>query len=238
METSPLLSKKMRVSSGAPTTETSVTTARREKARVKSLRMNSSPRSGSSRSARTNTGTTREVSTAPRTISVTRLGSWLAARYASETPSASVAVTNTERTKPVMRDSSVATAMEPVARTTSESESEFPFPSASSWAAFAPLRLDLSSTGSCSTGMSRGSGTGAGGVEATKRPRVPDCGDVIQQLSMSTKLFSATDPEKEGQKNDKRGHKAHAVHTYDTGAGPHGNIDRFRNGVQLRRGEP
>ena len=53
----------MRVRSGAPTTERMVTTPRSEAASVNNRRTNSSPRSGSSFSARTRTGTTSEVST-------------------------------------------------------------------------------------------------------------------------------------------------------------------------------
>ena len=92
---------------------------RMENARVKSLRTKVSPRSESSFSARTKTGTTSEVSTAPSTISVTRLGIWLALLKAVPTVAPRVAPISICRRKPVMRESSVAMAIVPVARMTS-----------------------------------------------------------------------------------------------------------------------
>ena len=60
---------------GARMTESIVTAPRSDTDRVNSRRINASPWSGSSFSARTSTGTTSEVSTAPSTISVIILGS-------------------------------------------------------------------------------------------------------------------------------------------------------------------
>ena len=88
-----------------------------ENVSVKSLRMKASPRSASSFSARTSTGTTSEVNTAPRTSSVTRFGSVLAVLNALATAPPSAEAMNTVRRKPVMRLISVAIAIEPPART-------------------------------------------------------------------------------------------------------------------------
>ena len=107
----------MRTSSGAHATETRVITRVSENVSVKSLRMKASPRSASSFSARTSTGTTREVSTAPSTSSVTRFGSVLAVLNALATAPPSAEAINTVRRKPVMRLIRVAIAMEPPART-------------------------------------------------------------------------------------------------------------------------
>ena len=92
------------------------------KVRVRSLRMKASPLSESSFSARTSTGTTRAVSTAPSTSSVMRLGSVLAVLNAEATAGPSTEPMSTMRIKPVMREISVAMAMEPPARTTWASE--------------------------------------------------------------------------------------------------------------------
>ena len=120
--TSPSTSSIIRVSSGAPTTDSTVTPPSSVTDRVSSRRKNPEPRSASSRSARVSTGTTSEVSTAPRTISVMRLGSVLAVLNADAIAGDSAAPIMTVRRNPVIRLSRVATAMEPVERTTSASE--------------------------------------------------------------------------------------------------------------------
>src|SRR5690625_1134957 len=133
-------------------------------ARVNSLRTKASPWSASSFSARTSTGTTSEVNTAPRTISVIRLGGWFAVVNADAIAAPNDEPMSTLRIKPVMRDSSVATAMEPVARTTSPSLV---------WVACADFSVDLSSTAGGTGSGFFSSGTGAGGEGATMRWRKP-----------------------------------------------------------------
>ena len=86
--------------------------------RVNSCRMKRAPWSSSSFSARTSTGTTRAVRTEPSTISVMMLGRVLAVLKAEATAGPSAAPMSTVRMKPVTREMRVATAMEPVARTT------------------------------------------------------------------------------------------------------------------------
>src|SRR5699024_7909358 len=133
-------------------------------ARVNSLRTKASPWSASSFSARTSTGTTSEVSTAPSTISVIRLGSWFAVVNAEAIAAPKDEPMSTLRIKPVIRESNVATAMEPVARTTS------PSLVCTAWGDFS---VDLSSTaGGTGTGFFS-SGTGAGGEGCRMRWRKP-----------------------------------------------------------------
>ena len=90
--------------------------------RVNSRRMKLAPRSGSSLSARTSTGTTREVMTLPRTISVIMFGSVFAVVNAEATAPPSIAPMSRFRMKPVMREINVAIAIEPVEATTCPSE--------------------------------------------------------------------------------------------------------------------
>ncbi len=191
----------IRVSSGEAATATTVTTVISVRVSVNSRRMKAAPWSASSFSARTSTGTTRAVSTEPSTISVIRLGSVFAVLKDAATTSPSAAPMSTVRMKPVMREIKVATAMEPVARTTfsppSSSGSASVCGSATAVAAPAvpaatvsavsggamvsPLglvvRSDLSGAPSSAASraglVSRGTGTGAGGAGVTMRRRVP-----------------------------------------------------------------
>ena len=189
--TLPSSSRNSLVSQGAVTMATVVTTTIRVSVSVNSWRTKRSPRSGSSFSARTSTGTTSAVSTEPSTISVMMFGSVLAVLNADATAGPSAAPIITVRMNPVMREISVATAMEPVARTTDWLE--FSSVASASCAAgasrvatappLAPARVSplglvvrsersgspVSATGS---GLgSRGAGTGAGGAGATMRLR-------------------------------------------------------------------
>ena len=114
----PSSSRKSRVSSGAHATASTVTTVMSVTVRVNNCRMKRAPWSSSSFSARTSTGTTRAVRTEPSTISVMMLGRVLAVLKAEATAGPSAAPMSTVRMKPVTREMRVATAMEPVARTT------------------------------------------------------------------------------------------------------------------------
>ena len=165
--------------------------------------MNAAPWSASSFSARTSTGTTSAVRTEPSTISVIRLGRVLAVLKDAATTSPRAAPMSTVRMNPVMREIRVATAMEPVARTTfsppsAGCSSSAAWGSATATAAVpaapaatvsavsggamvSPLGLvvssDLSGAPSSSSSraglVSRGAGTGAGGAGATMRRRSP-----------------------------------------------------------------
>ena len=193
------------VSHGAPTTASSVTTVISVSVSVNRRRMKAAPWSASSFSARTSTGTTSAVSTDPSTISVIRFGSVLAVLNAEATTSPSAAPMSTVRMKPVMREISVAIAIEPVARTTFSPSLGSVSSAGSAGSATAtlvatvataaassavgggamvsPLGLVVSrdlSGRPVSAGVggfgSRGAGTGAGGAGATMRRRRPASG--------------------------------------------------------------
>ena len=161
--TSPSSVNIMVVSWGAKMHEATVTIPSKVNAKVKRRRTKFSPLSASSFSARTRTGTTKEVRTAPRTISVMRLGSWFAVVNAEEIAGPSDEPMRTLRRKPVMREISVAIAMDPVARTTAPSEVAV--------STCSPFNADLSSA--TGIGATLFSGTGAGGVGVTMRRREP-----------------------------------------------------------------
>ena len=178
--TLPSESRDIRVSSGAAKTARTVTVIIRVKVRVIRRLMNASPRSGSSFSARTSSGMTRLVSTAPSTSSVMRFGRVLAVLKAEPTSTPSAEPMSTVRRKPVIRLSSVAKAMEPVVRTTSASLG-FPSaaPSASAVtvvpvAAFArPERADSADTAASASaaepGTARDAPVDAASADAARR---------------------------------------------------------------------
>ena len=118
----PPLSSAMLTSKGAPITDTKVTVISNVIDSVNNRRINAAPWSSSSFSARTSTGITREVSTAPSTISVTMLGNVFATLNADATAGPMVAPMAMLRRKPVIRLIRVAMAMDPVERTTSLSD--------------------------------------------------------------------------------------------------------------------
>ena len=186
----------MRVICGAKIHDSTVIVANSEKASVKRRRTKSSPRSASSFSARTNTGTTSEVSTAPSTISVMRLGSWFAVVKAEEIAGPSDEPMSTLRMNPVMREIIVAMAMEPVARTTAPSEFFSPEGSLEVAAAlpFSPERSSSSSSTATTPLGARFSGTGAGGEGVTMRRRAPDLGSCVIEKTIRETSFSSAYP--------------------------------------------
>ena len=118
----PPLSSAILTSKGAPITDAKVTVISNVIDSVNNRRINAAPWSSSSFSARTSTGITREVSTAPSTISVTMLGNVFATLNADATAGPMVAPMAMLRRKPVIRLIRVAMAMDPVERTTSLSD--------------------------------------------------------------------------------------------------------------------
>src|SRR6185295_15522846 len=100
-----------RTNSGAAATDTAVATNSSAVARVISLRTNAVPPSGSSRSARASTGTNIAVNVASSTSAATRLGSWLAIEKALDRAAPRMAASSTMRMNPVIRLTSVATAI-------------------------------------------------------------------------------------------------------------------------------
>ncbi len=103
------------VSTGAAATARTVAVPSSTSAAVNNRRTKASPPSGSSRSARTSTGTTIEVRTAPSTSSEIMLGIWCATVNDDATLAPSRVRISSCLRKPVMRLTRVATAMEPVA---------------------------------------------------------------------------------------------------------------------------
>ena len=100
-----------RTSRGAAVTDSTVATNSSAVARVTRRRTNAVPPSGSSRSARASTGTKIAVNVASSTSAATRLGSWLATEKALDSAAPRIAASSTMRVKPVIRLTSVATAM-------------------------------------------------------------------------------------------------------------------------------
>ena len=106
----------MSVSHGAAATAMSVT--RNAPVAVTVIRRLTNPRppSSSSLDARESSGMNMPVSTEPRTSSVTMFGNWFAVLNAEATAPPRVHRMRLIRTKPVMRETRLAIAIEPVAR--------------------------------------------------------------------------------------------------------------------------
>ena len=92
-------------------------------ARVTSRRTKAVPPSASSRSARASTGTKIAVKVASSTSAAIRLGSWLATVKALDSAAPRMAASSTMRMKPVIRLTSVASAMPQDRDTTAASDS-------------------------------------------------------------------------------------------------------------------
>ncbi|SLE02565.1 Uncharacterised protein [Mycobacteroides abscessus subsp. massiliense] len=116
---------------GAASTESSVVTSSNVVTMVSSLRTNASPPSASSRSARVSTGMKIAVKVASSTSAAMMLGSVLAVEKALADAAPSAAVISSSLTKPVMRLTKVATAIDPEWETTAASDSSSMVSSAS-----------------------------------------------------------------------------------------------------------
>ena len=112
-----------RTRSGAAITASRVATTSRVVASVTNRRTKASPPSLSSRSARASTGTKIAVNVASSTRAAIRFGSWLATVNALDSAAPRIAARSTIRMKPVIRLTSVASAIPHERDTTAASES-------------------------------------------------------------------------------------------------------------------
>ena len=110
-------------SSGAAATDSSVATSSKVVASVTRRRTKAAPPSASSCSARASTGTKIAVNVASSTSAATRFGSWLATENALDSAAPRIAASSTIRAKPVIRLTSVASAMPHDRDTSAASES-------------------------------------------------------------------------------------------------------------------